>query len=330
MALTSVMGAQGSLAESFACTILGVRLGYWLRNPVDLAKTLQKRIWNWKNLYYELFRYTDTRDSHIYLSDGGHCGDNLGLLALLQRRTKLIIASDAECDPEHVFDSLNNSIRRAYVDYSSKVHISLDDLTPEEENGFTRKHYVIGRVLYPDRPWQKSWLLVIKNTLTGKESSPIRNYHKKSLAFPHETTADQFFTEEQFEVYRSLGREACVEIWRDNIDIFRSEEWLRNPWSCIDTFCQALADEPHKWDDVIRAIWSSERGDFNTWQGFMDTIEEIKSSEQKDDSIMVNQLHALYRWLIAHKQDFNRLGEQYDVPRTWEQFKHIRNQVIHK
>jgi hypothetical protein len=325
-ALTSVMGAQGSLAESFICTILGVRLGYWLRNPVDMARTLKKRTWNWKNLFYELFRYTDSRDSHVYLSDGGHCGDNLGLLALLQRKTKLIIASDAECDPEHVFNSLNNSIRRAYVDYNIKIHISLDDLIPDEK-GFTRKHFAIGRILYPDRPWQKSWLLVIKNTMTGKESTPILNYREQSPTFPHETTADQFFTEEQFEVYRSLGREACMEIWRENINIFRSEEWLKNPWSGIDRFCQSLAQEHHKWDDVIRAIWSSERGDFSTWNDFLTTIIEIRSSGHKDDSTMVKQLHELHDWLKENKRHFEWMQKKFDVPRTWSQFEEIRYQM---
>jgi hypothetical protein len=328
-ALTSVMGTQGSLAESFACTILGIRLGYWLRNPIDMAKTLTKRSWNWKNLYYELFRYTDSRDSHVYLSDGGHCGDNLGLLALLQRKTKLIIASDAECDPEHVFNSLNNSIRRAYVDYNIKIHISLDELTPDD-NGLTRKHYAIGRIIYPDRPWQKSWLLIIKNTLTGQESSPIRNYLKKSPDFPHETTADQFFTEEQFEVYRSLGREACMEIWRENIHIFRSEKWLHNPWLCIDEFCQTISAAHHNWDDIIKALWLSERGDFNTWKGFLNTIIEVNLSKKKDNSIMVKQLHELHRWLLDNKQNFQELQQKFDIPRTWSHFKDIRFQMATK
>ena len=101
-AFTSVMGAKGTLAASFACTILGLRLGYWLRNPIKLATSAKVKNWHWRNLYYELFRYTNSRHSHVYLSDGGHCGDNLGLLGLFQRRTKLIIASDAECDPEYL------------------------------------------------------------------------------------------------------------------------------------------------------------------------------------------------------------------------------------
>ena len=38
------------------------------------------------------------------------------------------------------------------------------------------------------------------------------NYATESLDFPHETTADQFFSESQFESYRALGRHAFNEI----------------------------------------------------------------------------------------------------------------------
>ena len=239
--------------------------------------------------------------------------------------------------PRVSLNSLNNSIRRAYVDNNIKVHICLDDLTPGEDK-LTKKHFAVGRILYPDRPWQKSWLLVIKNTVTGKESAPIRNYRKKSPTFPHETTADQFFTEEQFEVYRSLGRLASREIWEDNIAIFRSEKWLTNPWTCIDEFCLALSKpaDPTKqqrefeWDDIIKAIWSSERGDFSTWNGFRKTVEnlvtEMRENESDDGSEMVQQLRDLHHWLTEkNKTELKHLDGRHDIPRNWTQFGEIKN-----
>src|SRR5262249_62056489 len=33
----------------------------------------------------------------------------------------------------------------------------------------------------------------------------VRDYARRNDSFPHETTGDQFFSEEQFEVYRALG-----------------------------------------------------------------------------------------------------------------------------
>ena len=48
-------------------------------------------------------------------------------------------------------------------------------------------------------------LLYIKSSITGDENDYIVDYKRRNPSFPHETTADQFFTEEQFEVYRALG-----------------------------------------------------------------------------------------------------------------------------
>jgi len=96
-AVTSVMGGKGLPGMSFICTILGLRLGFWLQHPCKVVKQGQKKIHFWGRwLFYELFRYTHARGDFVYLSDGGHNGDNLGILPLLVRRTKLIIASDAE------------------------------------------------------------------------------------------------------------------------------------------------------------------------------------------------------------------------------------------
>ena len=75
------------------------------------------------------------------------------------------------------------------------------------------------RTLYPHTlPWsayrdweidydggEKGWLLYIKSSLTGDENDYVRDYARRYDQFPHEPTGDQFFSEEQFEVYRALG-----------------------------------------------------------------------------------------------------------------------------
>jgi len=40
--------------------------------------------------------------------------------------------------------------------------------------------------------------------LSGDESDYILDYKRRNRDFPHETTSDQFFDEEQLEVYRAL------------------------------------------------------------------------------------------------------------------------------
>ena len=45
----------------------------------------------------------------------------------------------------------------------------------------------------------------MKSSLTGNEGEFLRRYRIDDPAFPHDPTADQFFSEARFEAYRSLG-----------------------------------------------------------------------------------------------------------------------------
>ena len=51
----------------------------------------------------------------------------------------------------------------------------------------------------------KGILVYVKPCFYGGEPTDIFNYASAHATFPHESTADQFFTEAQFEAYRSLG-----------------------------------------------------------------------------------------------------------------------------
>ena len=46
----------------------------------------------------------------------------------------------------------------------------------------------------------------------------MRSYANANETFPHESTADQFFTESQFESYRSLGLDIMNQILRGKSD----------------------------------------------------------------------------------------------------------------
>jgi hypothetical protein len=46
----------------------------------------------------------------------------------------------------------------------------------------------------------------VKSSLTGDEPKITGNYQAKEPEFPHRSTSDQFFNEEQFDAYRSLGQ----------------------------------------------------------------------------------------------------------------------------
>jgi hypothetical protein len=64
-------------------------------------------------------------------------------------------------------------------------------------------HVAIGTIDYGGD--EQGYLVYVKSSLNGDENDYIRDYARRNDRFPHETTGDQFFSEEQFEVYRALG-----------------------------------------------------------------------------------------------------------------------------
>jgi hypothetical protein len=75
----------------------------------------------------------------------------------------------------------------------------------------------------------------------------VYNYATESADFPHETTADQFFSESQFESYRALGRHVVNEIC-GNYD--EKSENPRAPFAVqfgtISAFAKAIGEKAGK------------------------------------------------------------------------------------
>ena len=61
----------------------------------------------------------------------------------------------------------------------------------------------MGEIRYADG--STGILVYLKAAMTGHEDTSVRQYHADRPAFPHETTGDQFYGEDQFESYRRLG-----------------------------------------------------------------------------------------------------------------------------
>lgn len=55
--------------------------------------------------------------------------------------------------------------------------------------------------------------MYIKPALTGDEPLDVRGYAASSPAFPQESTADQYFSESQFESYRALGEHSIERLY---------------------------------------------------------------------------------------------------------------------
>jgi hypothetical protein len=212
------MGYHSSAPLAFLMTLFNVRLGWWLGNPGVPGKRTFRRdspLNALRPLIAEAMGKTNDTHSYVYLSDGGHF-ENLGLYEMVLRRRAFILVTDAGCDPDHKFDDLGNAIRKIRTDFG--IPIEMDEpmyIYPRGVDEPGGKYCATGRIRYScvDGDGVKDGqLLYIKPAVYLNEPKDIYNYAKRSNAFPHESTADQFFTESQFESYRMLGSHVIDDI----------------------------------------------------------------------------------------------------------------------
>jgi hypothetical protein len=226
-AVSSAMGQNTFFAEAFVTCVFNLRLGYWTSNP---RMNLPDRWVFWpRYMLQEIFATTNERRPLINLSDGGHTGDNVGIYPLLERRCQVIIACDAEADAGLSFGSFTEALRHAYVDLGVDVDIDLSMIRPDPQTGYSKSHCAVGRIRYPECPGRPNWLIYLKNSMTGDEPAPVMNYKTTCPAFPHESTADQFFDDAQFESYRALGNHIAEETFGSWVAQEGVADALRNP-----------------------------------------------------------------------------------------------------
>jgi hypothetical protein len=94
-------------------------------------------------------------------------------------------------------------VRHAQIDFGVRIDSRLTDLRPDAKTKYGQAHAAFTRIHYPDGAI--GLLLYMKLSVTGNESELIRRYRTIHPEFPHQSTLDQFFDEEQFEAYRQLG-----------------------------------------------------------------------------------------------------------------------------
>ncbi|RKT46638.1 hypothetical protein [Thiocapsa rosea] len=212
-AASSHMGTGTLKGAAFWLALLNLRLGYWLPNPRRLAEIPDGLGPRPFSLWHELLGRMDENGKFVNLSDGGHI-ENLGIYELLRRRCKFIIAIDGEADPDMTFPGLMTLIRYAQIDFGICIRLDLADLA-RNDAGYTKAHFALGTIDYGRD--QTGYLLYIKSSLTGNERDYILDYRARHPAFPHETTADQFFNEPQFEAYRALGEHIGDDLFREEL-----------------------------------------------------------------------------------------------------------------
>jgi len=230
-------GYNSSPLVAFLLTFFNARLGGWFGNPGPAGE----RRWPWVNwrsaawrcaaprwalwpLICEALGLTDSTHPYVYLSDGGHF-ENLGIYEMVLRRCRIIVVSDAGCDPTYTFEDLGNAVSKIRVDLGIPIEFDPDiDIRkyPGESASHKKKpgrHCAIGRIRYSQvdgpsgatkedekkREQRDGWLIYLKPAMCGREPMDVFHYHSAHPEFPHEPTTDQWFSESQFESYRILG-----------------------------------------------------------------------------------------------------------------------------
>ena len=211
------MGYHSSPPVTMLLTLFNIRLGWWLGNPGEAGQTTYDRScpeFAVGPILAEAFGFTDARKRYVYLSDGGHF-ENLGLYEMVLRRCRVIVVSDAGCDRESGFSDLGNAIRKIRIDLGVEIELDVNSLRQKNERNHSQWHHGIGTIRYdivdPGAP--QGLLIYLKPSLTGGEPADVLEYASYHPDFPHESTADQFFDESQFESYRKLGAHIVHEVF---------------------------------------------------------------------------------------------------------------------
>ncbi|WP_158939473.1 patatin-like phospholipase family protein [Burkholderia sp. S171] len=239
-AVSTGLGQLTRPGYSLLLGIANIRLGYWwdtysapfrhgtkssprtrvpLPDDKDPKRIFREKVFGTQFcLTSELLgQFDGPRGRRWYLTDGGHF-ENTGAYELLRRQLAFIVIFDNGCDPVYQFDDLANLMRRVRVDFGieifeSSCKISSPDglrlnpsLIAKSFDAFAKNpDYLAIRLMarFPDG--RTGQILAIKPRLTAAAPHDVRQYKNTSPDFPHETTADQFFDDVQWESHRALG-----------------------------------------------------------------------------------------------------------------------------
>ena len=157
-------------------------------------------------MYYEWTGNTPIDENYINVSDGGHF-DNLGLYEMLRRRCRKIVIIDGGCDPDLANSDLGKAIRMAKLDCEEGLRIvfrqmDISNLSDKDSNCVV----AVADIFYgPKDDTPSGELFYVKPKRIPGLPPEVTSYAARNPSFPHQSTTDQWFGEEQFNAYVTLG-----------------------------------------------------------------------------------------------------------------------------
>jgi hypothetical protein len=224
---TGGVGPMRDQLVAILMSMLNLRLGCWLPNPRYGTRAVTPN--HFHPGLTEMLGWGRREDSEILqLTDGGHF-DNLGLYELIRRKVRLIVVSDGTADPKFAFGDLLILLPRLREDFGATITFDRSagstefdpgkkpaplDLTlprldpvavPRYPAGVALAHcgYAVADIAYADGT--KGTLIYLKAAVIDTMDLELLGYKGKTPDFPNESTLDQFYSEEKFEVHRSVG-----------------------------------------------------------------------------------------------------------------------------
>jgi hypothetical protein len=201
---------------------LNLRLGIWMPNPASeqvrsavnspqergakkfgRATKLRLFVREMRGKHYLNARF-------IYVSDGGHY-ENLGLVELIRRRCTEVWCIDASGDPPGTAVSLAESLTIITSELGLDVDVDLSSF--EVDTDASELNFPVIR-----RVWNQGSIRaqfgsgsyvckvhIVKLGMDSETSSRIGALRRRYRKFPYDSTLNQLYTAERFDLYRDLG-----------------------------------------------------------------------------------------------------------------------------
>lgn len=234
-------GSYTSTGWSLVMFLLGIRLGYWMRAPLWQPGTSASRLraWLWRHAPKPSMLWGEASATFYgesepwwYTSDGAHF-ENTGVYALIKRECDFIILSDASADPHYEFGDIENLVRKARIDLGAEIEFypraeaarlfslagsGISVLSPDDiADDTSGRGVLLARIRYRGASGaggeREGTLLVIKPCLHAALDLDLLAYARRHPHFPHDSTADQFFDEAQWESYQRLGEDLGLALY---------------------------------------------------------------------------------------------------------------------
>lgn len=238
-AFASAMGRFAAWYE-IILALSGARLGAWLPNPRFLG-SLQAaqqggKVVDWTlpglpsirrgtYLLRELLNIHPAQERLLQVTDGGHY-ENLGIVELLRRRCTTIYCIDGGGDSPPTAAGLAQAMTLAWTELGVEIKLA-DPFTAEPGAGaplepkaslaalnatLAKEPVLKGTITYPaasglPQGSRTGEIYVARALLWPQMSYPLLSYAAQNPVFPHDSTGDQWFDDEQFTAYNQLGRE---------------------------------------------------------------------------------------------------------------------------